>query len=79
VWAYCLMPNYVHMILKPTRADDLGRAVGETRRRYTNFINARGRWTGHLFQGPSPTRGEGARGSVIIRLGSVRALQTRNN
>lgn len=30
VWAYCLMPNHVHLILKPTRADDLGRAVGET-------------------------------------------------
>ena len=50
VWAYCLMPNHVHLIMKPTRADDLGRAVGETHRRYTNFINARGRWTGHLFQ-----------------------------
>jgi putative transposase len=24
--------------------------VGEAHRRYTNFINARGRWTGHLFQ-----------------------------
>jgi putative transposase len=30
--------------------DSLGRAVGEAHRRYTNFINARGRWTGHLFQ-----------------------------
>ena len=50
VWAYCLMPNHVHMILRPTRSDDLGRAVGEAHRRYTNFINARGRWTGHLFQ-----------------------------
>jgi len=50
IWAYCLMPNHVHLILKPERADDLGRAVGETHRRYTNFINARGRWTGHLFQ-----------------------------
>ncbi len=50
VWAYCLMPNHVHLILKPTHGDDLGRAVGETHRRYTNFINARGRWTGHLFQ-----------------------------
>jgi putative transposase len=28
----------------------LGRAIGETHRRYTNFINARGRWSGHLFQ-----------------------------
>jgi putative transposase len=50
VWAYCLMPNHVHLILTPKRADAVGRAVGETHRRYTNFINARGRWTGHLFQ-----------------------------
>ena len=28
----------------------MGRAVGEAHRRYTNFINARGRSTGHLFQ-----------------------------
>jgi putative transposase len=44
------MPNHVRLILKPTRQDDLGRAVGEAHRRYTNYINARGRWTGHLFQ-----------------------------
>ena len=50
VWAYCLMPNHVHLILMPGETDALGRAVGETHRRYTNFINARGRWTGHLFQ-----------------------------
>ena len=50
VWAYCRMPNHVHLILKPGHADDLGRAVGEAHRRYTNFINTRGRWTGHLFQ-----------------------------
>jgi putative transposase len=50
VWAYCLMPNHVHLILVPAHADALGLAVGEAHRRYTNFINARGRWTGHLFQ-----------------------------
>jgi putative transposase len=50
VWAYCLMPNHVHLILKPTHIGDLGHAVGEAHRRYTNFINARGRWTGHRFQ-----------------------------
>jgi putative transposase len=50
VWAYCLMPNHVHLIVKPQQADGLVRALGETHRRYTNFINARGRWTGHLFQ-----------------------------
>lgn len=50
VWAYCLMPNHVHLILAPCDKTGLGRAVGETHRRYTNFINARGRWSGHLFQ-----------------------------
>lgn len=25
-------------------------AAGEAHRRYTNFVNARGRWSGHLFQ-----------------------------
>jgi REP-associated tyrosine transposase len=49
-WAYCLMPNHVHLILTPTRADGLGLAVGEAHRCYTNFINTRGRWTGHLSQ-----------------------------
>lgn len=50
VWAYCLMPNHVHLILTPCTEGGLGRAVGEAHRRYTNFNNARGRWTGHLFQ-----------------------------
>ena len=50
VWAYCLMPNHVHLIVTPETPEGLGRAVGEAHRRYTNFINARGRWTGHLFQ-----------------------------
>lgn len=50
IWAYCLMPNHVHIVAAPQDAAGLGRAVGETHRRYTNFINARGRWTGHLFQ-----------------------------
>jgi REP element-mobilizing transposase RayT len=43
VWAYCLMPNHVHLILNPQQSDFLGRALGEAHRRYTNFINARGR------------------------------------
>lgn len=50
IWAYCLMPNHVHLIAVPADVQGLGRAIGEAHRRYTNFINARGRWTGHLFQ-----------------------------
>ena len=44
------VPNHVHLILVPAHSDGLGLAVGETHRRYTNYVNARGRWTGPLFQ-----------------------------
>jgi len=50
VWAYCLMPNHVHLIVVPKDEASFARGIGEAHRRYTNFINARGRWTGHLFQ-----------------------------
>ncbi|HZL00294.1 MAG TPA: transposase [Caulobacteraceae bacterium] len=50
IWAYCLMPNHVHLVLTPRSADGLGLAVGEAHRRYTNYVNIRGGWTGHLFQ-----------------------------
>jgi putative transposase len=50
-WAYCLMPNHLHLILTPTTLEGLSRAVGEAHRRYTAFVNARARVTGHLFQG----------------------------
>ena len=49
-WAYCLMPNHVHLILVPDTEKALGRALGETHRRYSSVVNARLRVTGHLFQ-----------------------------
>jgi len=45
------MPNHVHLILTPSTVEALGRAMGEAHRRYTSFVNARARWSGHLFQG----------------------------
>jgi putative transposase len=51
VWSYCLMPNHVHLILTPTTPEGLGRALGKAHRRYSGFVNARNRVTGHLFQG----------------------------
>jgi putative transposase len=51
VWSYCLMPNHVHIILCPQDEDGLWRTFGELHRRYTGFINARRRKTGHLWQG----------------------------
>jgi putative transposase len=51
VWAYCLMPNHVHLIVVPESADGLRRAIGEAHRRYTRRVNFRQGWRGHLWQG----------------------------
>jgi len=51
IWSYCLMPNHVHVIIVPGDEDGLRRTFGETHRRYTGYINARMRVTGHLWQG----------------------------
>jgi len=81
VWAYCLMPNHVHLILTPSTALGLGRAVGEAHRRYTNFINGRRRWTGHLFQSRfgSVVMDEAhlAAAALYVALNPVRARLTR--
>jgi REP element-mobilizing transposase RayT len=52
-WAYCLMPNHIHLVLMPHTEGALARALGETHRHYTGFVNARARWTGHLFRAGS--------------------------
>lgn len=51
IWAYCLMPNHVHIITVPQSEDGLRRSIGEAHRRYTNLINQREGWRGHLWQG----------------------------
>lgn len=51
VWCYCLMPNHVHLIVVPSDEDGLRRTFADAHRRYTGHINARHRWTGHLWQG----------------------------
>jgi putative transposase len=50
VWAYCLMPNHVHLILVPSDEDGLRAALGEAHRRYTRRVNFREGWRGHLWQ-----------------------------
>ena len=51
VWAYCLMPNHVHVILTPSDPDGVRRSFADLHRRYTRHINVRNGWTGHLWQG----------------------------
>ena len=50
VWAYCLMPNQVHLILVPADEAGLRRAVAEAHRRYTRRINGAKDWKGYLWQ-----------------------------
>ena len=51
VWAWCLMPNHVHLILVPETAAGLTDCLRETHRRYTRHVNLRERWRGYLWQG----------------------------
>lgn len=51
IWAYCLMPNHVHLIAVPETEDGLRRGIGEAHRRYSRMINFREEWRGHLWQG----------------------------
>lgn len=50
IWAYCLMPNHVHLLAVPESESGLARAIGEAHRRYTRHINFRQGWRGHLWQ-----------------------------
>jgi len=51
VWAWCLMPNHVHLILVPADADGLRRALAATHRRYAGILQARRERTGHFWRG----------------------------
>ena len=51
VWAYCLMPNHVHLILTPSDAAGLALALARAHGRYASYFNARARQMGHVFQG----------------------------
>jgi putative transposase len=50
IWAYCLMPNHIHLIAVPSDKEGLRLAIGEAHRRYTRGINFSKGWRGHLWQ-----------------------------
>lgn len=50
IWAYCLMPDHVHLVMVPGDEDALRAALGEAHRRYTRRINLREGCRGHLWQ-----------------------------
>jgi putative transposase len=51
VWAYCLMPNHVHLVVTPETESGLRQFFGEAHRHYTRRINFREGWRGYLWQG----------------------------
>jgi putative transposase len=51
VWAWCLMPNHVHLILVPSDPDGLRRALARVHRLYAGVIQARRKRSGHFWQG----------------------------
>lgn len=50
IWAYCLMPNHVHIIAIPEREDSLARLLRVAHHRYALRVNAAHGWRGHLWQ-----------------------------
>jgi putative transposase len=51
VWAWCLMPNHVHLMLVPPEPDALRACLADAHRRYSSMINMREGWRGYLWQG----------------------------
>lgn len=51
VWAYCLMTNHIHLILKPSTEKGLQQVLKPLHMRYAQYINKKMGWKGHLWQG----------------------------
>ena len=82
VWAYCLMPNHVHLIAVPETKDGLNLAIGEAHRRYTRRVNFREGWRGHLWQGRFSSfildQNHLLAGTRYVELNPVRAGMVKN-
>jgi len=61
VIAYCLMPNYVHLVAVPHRSDSLATVLKPVHQRLAEYVNwahgmAGGRWQGRFFSCPLDDR-----------------------
>lgn len=50
ILGYCLMTNHTHLLLMPTTAESLARAVGRTHWLYAQYLNRMHRRSGHVWQ-----------------------------
>jgi putative transposase len=51
IWAYCLMPNHVHLIGVPGRQESPARTFNTVHMLYAQYFNRKQGATGHLWQG----------------------------
>ncbi len=50
VWAYCLMPNHIHLLVVPQNEDALSSGVGLANQVYTRYVNRKYFRSGRLWQ-----------------------------
>ncbi len=50
LWAYCLMPNHIHLICVPEHERSLATALGRTHADFAKHFNIVGRSCGHVWQ-----------------------------
>ena len=50
IWAYCLMPNHVHILAVPKKQESLAKGIGGTNLVYTQYINRKYKRSGRLWQ-----------------------------
>ena len=50
IWAYCLMPNHVHLIVLPERATSMAGAMRRINADYARYFNLKNRRCGHVWQ-----------------------------
>lgn len=49
LWAYCLMTNHVHLLVRGLARESLARAMRELQGSYARRINGLRHWSGHLW------------------------------
>ncbi len=50
IWAYCLMPNHIHLLAVPHNEDGLAIGVGLTNQVYTRYLNRKYLRSGRVWQ-----------------------------
>jgi putative transposase len=50
IWAYCLMPNHVHLVAVPAERSSLAMLLRRVHHRHARRVNEAHGWQGHLWQ-----------------------------